>query len=143
MRQSRRFHSVLLPRGFHRCKFCQTTSRFMMIVESGAFCRSVRVRSGIRSLHSEGIVHHTGEDDCTACGEWTACPIAVKCGRMPVCEGSVFCGLYVNGLEGYIDLNEFFSVSGHRFTESVFVRRFRCFAPVQRRCITPQVVAHR
>lgn len=52
---------------------------------------------------------------------------------MSMCERCVLFGLYINGLEGYIHLNEFFSVIGHIY--AVFTAEqaktfllFQCFA---------------
>ena len=51
---------------------------------------------------------------------------------MSMCERGIFCGLYVDGMERYICLNEFFSVIGHIYAILTAVQAktfllFQCF----------------
>ena len=84
-------------------------------------------------LETGTVIYHTGENNGAARSEWAACPIPVECGRVTMCQRGIFWGLYLDGLEGDVDLYAFFSVSGHIYAilPAVLAKTFllfHCFA---------------
>ena len=64
---------------------CRNHEPFNDVVEASAF--GVLIGFGWEFIFAfGGGIHHSGENDCAACGERTARPIPVERGRMPMCK---------------------------------------------------------